>query len=132
MLSDVQNCVQVRIYHLWSTEQQHLCSCFVNALLACCVIGPDPGCCSPVPNWYGGTDNRPSAPCIAFCDAQGLTQVELYPFPIPDVFVGQPLLVSGKFEGDWPETVEICGTLPDGNSELAVILHFSICIMCRQ
>jgi hypothetical protein len=49
--------------------------------------------------------------------AQGLTQVELYPFPIPDVFVGQPLLVSGKFEGDWPETVEICGTLPDGNSE---------------
>jgi hypothetical protein len=48
---------------------------------------------------------------------QGLTQVELYPFPIPDVFVGQPLLVSGKFEGDWPETVEICGTLPDGNSE---------------
>lgn len=48
---------------------------------------------------------------------QGLTQVELYPFPIPDVFVGQPLLVSGKFEGDWPETVEICGTLPDGNCE---------------
>ncbi|WIA34758.1 hypothetical protein OEZ86_013065 [Tetradesmus obliquus] len=47
---------------------------------------------------------------------QGLTQVELYPFPIPDVFVGQPLLVSGKFEGDWPESVEICGTLPDGNS----------------
>jgi hypothetical protein len=28
------------------------------------------------------------------------------------------LLVSDKFEGDWPETVEICGTLPDGNSEL--------------
>eukprot|EP00879_Flechtneria_rotunda_P001855 GHRR01002023.1.p1 GENE.GHRR01002023.1~~GHRR01002023.1.p1 ORF type:complete len:570 (+),score=126.11 GHRR01002023.1:3309-5018(+) len=47
---------------------------------------------------------------------QGLDSVELYPFPIPDVFVGQPLLVSGKFEGDWPETVDICGILPDSTS----------------
>ncbi|KAF8061371.1 ITIH5 [Scenedesmus sp. PABB004] len=47
---------------------------------------------------------------------EGLTSVELYPFPIPDVFVGCPLLVSGKFEGDWPESVEIAGTLPDGTS----------------
>lgn len=47
---------------------------------------------------------------------QGLTQVEFYPFPIPDVFVGRPLLVAGKFEGQWPEEVTLLGNLPDGTT----------------
>jgi hypothetical protein len=38
----------------------------------------------------------------------------LFPDPIPDVFVGQPLLVSGKFSGTWPEAIQMVGTLPSG------------------
>eukprot|EP00878_Enallax_costatus_P029611 GHUV01032139.1.p1 GENE.GHUV01032139.1~~GHUV01032139.1.p1 ORF type:complete len:205 (-),score=25.47 GHUV01032139.1:411-1025(-) len=58
----------------------------------------------------------------------GLQQVELFPFPIPDVFVGQMLLVSGKFEGDWPETVDISGTLPDGSSKYTCCCTLAILI----
>jgi hypothetical protein len=55
--------------------------------------------------------------------------VELYPFPIPDLFVGQPLLVSGKFEGDWPDAVEICGILPDGDCELLLVVKTCLCLL---
>lgn len=44
----------------------------------------------------------------------GLTSCELYPFPIPDLFCGLPLLITGKFEGVWPESIQLNGTLPDG------------------
>jgi hypothetical protein len=47
-------------------------------------------------------------------EIQGLTHLELFPDPIPDVFVGQPLLVSGKFAGQWPEAVHLVGMLPTG------------------
>lgn len=46
---------------------------------------------------------------------EGLTSCELYPFPIPDLFCGLPLLVTGKFEGQFPETITINGKMPDGN-----------------
>jgi len=49
----------------------------------------------------------------------GLTSMQLFPNPIPDVFVGQPLLVSGKFSGIWPEQIELIGTLPSGECEYA-------------
>ncbi|KAK9807041.1 hypothetical protein WJX72_011563 [[Myrmecia] bisecta] len=45
---------------------------------------------------------------------EGLTSCELYPFPIPDVFCGMPLLVAGKYEGVWPESVVLHGKLPSG------------------
>jgi len=45
---------------------------------------------------------------------QGLTSCELYPFPIPDLCCGTPLLVAGKFEGKFPDTITIHGTLPGG------------------
>ncbi|EFJ49032.1 hypothetical protein VOLCADRAFT_104477 [Volvox carteri f. nagariensis] len=32
----------------------------------------------------------------------GVEQCELYPFPLPDLFCGMPLLVAGKFRGAWP------------------------------
>lgn len=44
----------------------------------------------------------------------GVSQLRLCPDPIPDVFVGQPLLVSGKYAGDWPEKVYLIGTMPSG------------------
>jgi hypothetical protein len=39
---------------------------------------------------------------------------DLFPRPIPDVFCGQPLLVSGKYEGNWPDSVIVRGVLPTG------------------
>lgn len=44
----------------------------------------------------------------------GLSHLQLFPDPIPDVFVGQPLLVSGKFAGVWPEQIHLTGMLPNG------------------
>lgn len=47
----------------------------------------------------------------------GLSHLQLFPEPIPDVFVGQPLLVSGKFAGVWPEKIYLKGTLASGERE---------------
>ena len=33
-------------------------------------------------------------------DIDGVDQCEIYPFPIPDLFVGAPLLVSGQYGGE--------------------------------
>lgn len=46
--------------------------------------------------------------------SDGVSDVELYPFPIPDLFSGRPLVVSGRFNGTWPGTVRVGGYLPDG------------------
>jgi len=40
--------------------------------------------------------------------------VELYPFPIPDLFKGAPLLVAGKHAGQFPQQIGVQGFLPDG------------------
>ena len=46
---------------------------------------------------------------------QGLESCELYPYPIPDLFCGLPLVISGKYTGQWPESITLNGTMPDGN-----------------
>ena len=43
--------------------------------------------------------------------------LEVYPSPVPDLFCGQPLLVAGKFEGEWPEEIVLTGLLPTGEGE---------------
>mmetsp|Transcript_10024 Transcript_10024/g.16128 ORF Transcript_10024/g.16128 Transcript_10024/m.16128 type:complete len:873 (+) Transcript_10024:114-2732(+) len=40
--------------------------------------------------------------------------VELYPFPIPDLFKGAPFVVAGKYTGTFPESITVQGFLPDG------------------
>ncbi|CAG9460603.1 unnamed protein product [Pedinophyceae sp. YPF-701] len=45
---------------------------------------------------------------------EGLTDCELYPFPVPDLYVNRPLVVSGKFGGHWPEKIKLTGVLPNG------------------
>eukprot|EP00164_Ancoracysta_twista_P000880 GFYU01001157.1.p1 GENE.GFYU01001157.1~~GFYU01001157.1.p1 ORF type:complete len:822 (+),score=264.25 GFYU01001157.1:181-2466(+) len=45
---------------------------------------------------------------------QGLKSCDLYPFPIPDLFFGAPLLISGKYEGQFPSTVKLRGRLGNG------------------
>lgn len=44
----------------------------------------------------------------------GLDNVELYPFPIPDLFVGLPVIVSGKYAGVFPANIQLNGRLPNG------------------
>jgi hypothetical protein len=52
----------------------------------------------------------------------GVSQLRLCPDPIPDVFVGQPLLVSGKYAGEWPEKVYLIGTMPSGEGGCCLLL----------
>ena len=47
-------------------------------------------------------------------EVSGITSCESYPSPLPDLFTGLPLLVSGRFTGDWPEYVVLRGLLPEG------------------
>ncbi|KAA8540232.1 hypothetical protein F0562_024205 [Nyssa sinensis] len=42
-----------------------------------------------------------------------LDSVELYPFHIPDLLSGSPLILSGRYHGDLPDSVKACGTLAD-------------------
>lgn len=44
----------------------------------------------------------------------GVSSCELFPYPIPDLFCGQPVLVCGKWEGNWPEAITLNGALPNG------------------
>lgn len=44
---------------------------------------------------------------------------ELYPYPLPDLFCGLPLVVAGKYSGAWPAGgITLNGTLPGGTREL--------------
>ena len=45
---------------------------------------------------------------------EGLPEFEAYPDPIPDLFCGNPLVVSGKFTGEFPGVLTLSGTLPTG------------------
>ena len=40
---------------------------------------------------------------------------EVYPFPIPDLFAGAPVMISGKISGGLPPQVDIVGKLADGS-----------------
>ncbi|CAD7698600.1 unnamed protein product [Ostreobium quekettii] len=46
---------------------------------------------------------------------EGLSEVEVYPYPIPDLFVGLPLSVCGKYSGAFPGEIQILGDLPNGD-----------------
>jgi len=41
--------------------------------------------------------------------------VEVYPFPIPDLFAGAPVMISGKIMGGLPPEVQLQGKLADGS-----------------
>ncbi|KIZ01619.1 hypothetical protein MNEG_6346 [Monoraphidium neglectum] len=45
---------------------------------------------------------------------QGVESVELFPPVLPDLFCGQPLLVVGKYTGQWPSVSQLHGLLPTG------------------
>ncbi len=49
----------------------------------------------------------------------GVKGCELYPYPLPDLFCGMPLVIAGKYDGSWPANgITVNGTLPNGAREL--------------
>jgi hypothetical protein len=48
-------------------------------------------------------------------DIEGVDECEIYPFPIPDLFLGAPIILSGKYQNaTFPSQVELTGTLATG------------------
>lgn len=48
-------------------------------------------------------------------DIEGVEECEIYPFPIPDLFLGAPIILSGKYQNAvFPSQVELTGTLATG------------------
>jgi len=45
--------------------------------------------------------------------AKTAENVEIYPYPIPDLFSGAPIIFSGKYSGTFPETIAISGLFAD-------------------
>ena len=52
-------------------------------------------------------------------DWGGMTVSDTYPSRLPDLFVGRPLVVSGRFEGE-PGTVTVSGTVESTRRSLAI------------
>jgi len=46
----------------------------------------------------------------------GLNGAQLFPERIPDLFIGGPLVIAGKFEGQFPGQITLNGFTPDGKS----------------
>lgn len=46
-------------------------------------------------------------------DIEDVSSVEIYPFPIPDLYAAGPVIVAGKYSGKFPERVVISGKFPD-------------------
>ncbi|XP_030490826.2 uncharacterized protein LOC115707115 isoform X2 [Cannabis sativa] len=53
---------------------------------------------------------------ITLNSLEHLDSLELYPSNIPDLSYGSPLIVSGRCDGIFPDTIEISGTLADTSS----------------
>jgi len=50
-------------------------------------------------------------------DLPGVDQCEIYPFPVPDLCCGAPLIISGKYEGDYfPSELSVDGNLANGKA----------------
>ncbi|KAM7513519.1 hypothetical protein LguiA_003102 [Lonicera macranthoides] len=50
---------------------------------------------------------------IAIDGLDGLDGLEVYPSRIPDLLSGSPLIISGRYQGDFPDTVKAKGILAD-------------------
>jgi len=39
--------------------------------------------------------------------------LQLFPCQVPDITLGDPLILSGRYKGEFPDEVELRGTLAD-------------------
>ncbi|XVF74300.1 hypothetical protein PTKIN_Ptkin13bG0099100 [Pterospermum kingtungense] len=50
---------------------------------------------------------------ITMAMPENLDSLELFPSHIPDLSFGSPLIVSGRYKGDFPDVIKVHGMLPD-------------------
>jgi Ca-activated chloride channel family protein len=55
-------------------------------------------------------------------DWNGLDVREVYPAPLPDLFAGSPVVVTGRFHGELPASVTVSGQMGDGRTEVELPL----------
>jgi len=74
-----------------------------------------------------GLMQRTKAPVLSHItiDLQSVKKCSLYPFPMPDLFVGAPLIVTGQFEGQLPSQIVVRGLLSNGQLTEYIIPVFS-------
>lgn len=54
----------------------------------------------------------------------GVSALEVFPFPIPDLYCGAPVIVSGRYEGPHPAAIHVRGRLPTGAEFQAAVPAF--------
>ena len=97
------------------------CDCLENPPQALAQIGR--GFCEIV--WKGSDVLRQMVYLLGMTNAPVLTElkvgiaktaenVEIFPYPIPDLFCGSPLLISGKYTGVFPDKISVLGFLSTG------------------
>ena len=52
-----------------------------------------------------------------------VSDVELYPFPIPDLCCGCPVVVAGKYRGDFPNSIELTGIKMGALGRFSQVAH---------
>jgi Ca-activated chloride channel homolog len=57
-------------------------------------------------------------------DWGGLEVSEMYPSQIPDLFVGRPVIVTGKFKGSRDATIRISGNVGNKQQEIKIAANF--------
>jgi len=61
-----------------------------------------------------GMTNAPVLTDVRIGIAKSAENVEVFPYPIPDLFCGAPLVVSGKYTGTFPSKISLLGLLTNG------------------
>jgi len=54
-------------------------------------------------------------------DISNINYAELYPPRIPDLFAGRPIVIAGVVEGRFPESLEVAGTMSNGNRNIFIV-----------
>ncbi|MHC4436132.1 MAG: hypothetical protein ACYS3S_02145, partial [Planctomycetota bacterium] len=102
-------------------------------------IGPDDSAGQIVDEFY----NRISHPALTdvTIDWSGMQVTDMYPSRIPDLFVGRPVILTGRFKGDSSTTIHVKGKVGDMiqdipiavNLEDSVATHAGIaCVWARK
>lgn len=74
-------------------------------------------CCRSVPRQINHLVQMANCPVLTdvSIDIEGVDECEIYPFPIPDLFLGAPIILSGKYQNAiFPSQVQLTGTLATG------------------
>lgn len=68
--------------------------------------------------------NMAAVPVITnmMLELDGVENAEVYPFPLPDLFMGAPLAISGKYTGEFPDSITLNGTLTSGEPYAKVLI----------